>query len=265
MCSSALCGPQRRHIPGAVVLWYSVATLGPIQHGAVRARFARGSLKFVSSHAGACRTEPAVTAASSSRVSGPDLVLCRRHHEHDTSSAGGFEFAMSESAFTRVSAIDPRKQAMPASRRVAAHFTFASLHRTAMSDFPQTPGAAVRCRAAGAIIGHRRPSNGQDPVSDGQEAKTRAGFHGVQSSNSARPFIHALPVSAPGPQGKRLRARPEYCQGDLFPATLPAGTHEGVPRMRTSPFCLSACWHDDGTWLHDDSLCQRFSMANMKC
>jgi len=70
ICSSALCGPQRGRIPRGVVLLYSVATLGPFQHGAVRARFARGGLKFVSSHAGACRTEHEVTAASSSRVSG---------------------------------------------------------------------------------------------------------------------------------------------------------------------------------------------------
>jgi hypothetical protein len=139
MCSSALCGPQRRHNPGAVVLWYSVATLGPIQHGAVRARFARGSLKFVSSHAGACRTEVAVRAASSSRVSGPGLVLCRRHHEHDTSSAGGSEFAMSVSAFNTCGRdrIDPCKQVMPASRRVAARFSFASLHRPPCQIFPR--------------------------------------------------------------------------------------------------------------------------------
>jgi len=86
-------------------------------------------------------------AALGSRVSGPCLVL-RRCHEHDTSSAGGFAFAMS--ALTRVSAIDPRKEEMSASVRVAAHFSFVSLHRARHVRFsPDTQ----RC---GEIQGGRR-------------------------------------------------------------------------------------------------------------
>lgn len=149
------------------------------------------------------------------------------------------------SAFTRVS--EQARSIRTSKRyilRVAPPFSFVLLHRTpgvaGHVRFPQTPGAAVRSRAAGAIIGHWRPSisqergmwrprHGQQPP---RAAKTRAGLHGVQSSNSPAPFIHAMaPLLAH--QGKSfvcVRPRPILPRGSIpSGGCLPAGTHEDVP------------------------------------
>lgn len=156
------------------------------------------------------------------------------------------------SAFTRVS--EQARSIRTSKRyilRVGPPFSFVLLHRApgvaGHVRFPQTPGAAVRSRAAGAIIGHWRPSisqergcGGQDTVNNRQGRPRQdlvcTGFK-VQTPRppSSMPWLLSWPT-----RGKASCAsvRGQYCQGVLFPAEVACLQ----ARMRTSPFCPSAGW-----------------------
>lgn len=114
-----------------------------------------------------------------------------------------------------------------------------------MSDFPQTPRAAVRSRAAAAIIGHWQPSTNQER--GGMVAKTRSTT--AKEAKREGWFPRGSRFKLPGPlhpcpQCLRaaytvhsMRMGPILPRGSI-PSTLPAaGTHEDVPFL-----CLSPCW-----------------------